>query len=62
MGGRSFSSLVVDGGGAGIVGAGCWQHDSLPRRRWWRDDSLRMHARCILSLNLFLCKGVLICL
>jgi len=34
MGGRSFSSLVVDGGGAGVVGVGLWQRSSLPRR-WW---------------------------
>ena len=54
VGDRSFSSLVVDGGGVGVVGVGRWRRDSLLRRWWWRDDSLRLHPRCILSLNFFL--------
>jgi len=46
----------MDGGGAGVVGAGQWRHGSVPRRWGWRDDSLRLHTRCILFLIFFLGK------
>jgi len=54
---RSFFNLVMDDGGARVVGVGQWRHGSPPRRCWWRDESLRLHTRCILFLNPFLCKG-----